>query len=181
MESTDLGTPVFACSIYRWAQAGATGFEAAVELKQAYDTFKEMNPDGRLLVMGDLNWDPTQLKRSRDQPGVELLWRMFTTQTGPTCKTRTSAGQIERQVDYILADFPIEDLQIVLQPHHPRYGSDHACMACTLDKETARESTAVPSRKFRDRFIKEIDSGSSIFEAIAKVALTTERTETMRG
>ena len=68
------------------------------------DNFRERNPDGRILILGDFNMEISQLKSFQIEPGVsdilELEWIDF----GPTAKTRTQNSQRERQIDHILTD-----------------------------------------------------------------------------
>ena len=131
------------------------------------EDFRELNPSGRVLVMGDLNMDITQLESHRSEPGVSTLLRMQHYQTGPTARTQIRREQIERQIDHLFTDFPLQEVRKIKEAGE-LYGSDHACIAAFIPWSAQRAKTTIPSRNRRKYLISLIEKGNSIEEAIQK-------------
>ncbi len=80
----------------------------------------------------------------------------------------------------MLVDFPVLNQQFLKQPGEP-YGSDHACLSVELPWINRREFTIIPNKKCRTAFLKFIEQGKSIHEAIVNSRSQFEPTALISG
>jgi exonuclease III len=90
-----LGITLLTASFYAWKNKGKIQvIDPLNRLGTIIAEFREKEPTGGVLIMGDMNMDERELREMSEHMGVSTLTRMGFHQVGYTCVTRRNMGQI---------------------------------------------------------------------------------------